>query len=179
MLTVDSGDVITNTANSGTINWAFNSGSEYFNYLANGESLVLTYTVLATDSSGGTANQTVVVTINGTNDAPILSDTVLAVTQTEDDGVPSGAVGTLVSSLASGSNISDLDASNPKGIAITATDSNRGTWYYSTNGGTNWTIFTAADASARLLLADANTRIYFQPTANWHGSVISGLTIRA
>ena len=73
MLTVDAGNVVAADANSGKINWSFNSGSEYFNHLAAGESLTLTYTVRATDSSSGTDNQTVIITVTGTNDAPVIS----------------------------------------------------------------------------------------------------------
>src|SRR5690606_27238212 len=113
----------------------------------------------------------------GTNDAPLLTDTVLSLTQTEDAGVPVGAVGSLVSTLAGG--ITDVDATNPTGIAVIATDSDRGTWHYSLDGGATWTAFTATADSARLLLADASTRLYFQPAADWHGSVAPALTLRA
>ncbi|MFY4787916.1 VCBS domain-containing protein [Aliarcobacter butzleri] len=71
MLSLDSGNVIDNTSTTGNINWKFNSGNEAFNYLANGEVLTLTYTIKATDSAlQDSANQTVVITIVGTNDAP-------------------------------------------------------------------------------------------------------------
>ncbi|PKB14767.1 VCBS repeat-containing protein [Novosphingobium kunmingense] len=56
------------------LTWTFNSGGEAFNYLAAGESLVLTYSIKASDSAPGDLKksdvQTVAVTINGTNDAP-------------------------------------------------------------------------------------------------------------
>ena len=63
---------IDGTAQSGTISWTFNSGSEAFNYLASGETLTLTYTIKATDddSSQAFSTQTVVITIVGTNDVP-------------------------------------------------------------------------------------------------------------
>ncbi|MEN9774418.1 MAG: hypothetical protein RL322_1488, partial [Pseudomonadota bacterium] len=65
--------VINNTSTTGTINWTFASGSEGFNYLAAGQQLVLTYTVRATDSSnaGSYDDQTVVITVTGTNDVPV------------------------------------------------------------------------------------------------------------
>ena len=49
------------------------SGSEAFNYLDDGESLTLTYTVRATDDSTAYDDQTVTITITGTNDAPVIS----------------------------------------------------------------------------------------------------------
>ncbi|WP_127735153.1 hypothetical protein [Cobetia sp. ICG0124] len=50
------------TANDGTLNWTFDSSSvagEAFDHLAVGESLVLDYTVVVTDSQGVTAEQVV------------------------------------------------------------------------------------------------------------------------
>ena len=73
MLTVDSGNIISSTTTDGTLNWNFNSGSDWFNHLAQGEQLVLTYTVRATDSASGQDDQTVVLTITGTNDKPTVS----------------------------------------------------------------------------------------------------------
>ena len=75
MLSV-SGD-IDNTSKTGTMNWSFNSGAESFDYLATGESLVLTYTVQALDDSGESNNldtHDIVITITGTNDQPLASN---------------------------------------------------------------------------------------------------------
>ena len=74
MLGVDAGDIIDNMNTDGTINWTFNSGSEAFDYLADGEDLILTYVLTVTDAvTGATDTQDVIVTINGTNDAPTIS----------------------------------------------------------------------------------------------------------
>ena len=58
-------------------------------------------------------------------------------------GVPSGAVGTLVSALidsgGSLNNFSDADGDSPA-IAIIGTNLNGGSLYYSTNNGTSWSI---------------------------------------
>jgi hypothetical protein len=43
-------NVLDNTELTDQLTWAFNSGSEHFNYLAAGQSLVLTYTITVTDS---------------------------------------------------------------------------------------------------------------------------------
>ncbi|MBT3144904.1 VCBS domain-containing protein [Neptunomonas phycophila] len=69
MLTVTS-DVIDGTTQNGIIEWDFDSAGTTFDYLAEGEQLVLTYKVLVEDSEGAQATQTVTLTINGTNDAP-------------------------------------------------------------------------------------------------------------
>ena len=154
-----------------TLNWVLHDGDTDADRAGNGQ------------GTGGDKTVTVAqtITLTGVNDAPVLADTVLTLSQVEDAAVPSGAVGTLITALASAGNISDADTSTAalKGLAITAADSTHGTWYYSINGGTNWFSFTAGAATARLLTADANTRIYFKPAADWHGSTASALTVRA
>jgi Ca2+-binding RTX toxin-like protein len=122
------------------------------------------------------------------NDAPVLdaSKSPALATVAEDPGAPSGAVGTLVSSLVdfaspSGDvdNVGDVDSSALLGIALTATSAS-GTWFYSTNNGTTWTAVGAvSDSSALLLAADANTRLYLQPAADFNGTVASAITFRA
>ena len=123
------------------------------------------------------------------NNAPVLDTTpspaLTAVNQ--DAGAPSGAVGTLVSSLVDFAvpagqvdNVTDIDSGALLGIAVTAADTSNGTWYYSTDGGTTWNALGAvANNNARLLAADANTRLYFRPNANYHGTLAGALTFRA
>jgi hypothetical protein len=111
------------------------------------------------------------------NNAPVLSDTTLnfgAIIQ--DAGVPTGAVGSLVSSFVGG--ITDADAGAVKGIAITGVAN--GTLYYSTNSGTQWTaVSNASNTNALLLSSDAATRIYFKPDTGFSGSASSAVTFRA
>ena len=79
-------------------------------------------------------------------------------------------MGTLVSSLVDFAspagqvdNVTDVDSGALLGIAVTAADTSNGSWYYSTDNGTNWNALGAvASNNARLLAADANTRLYFQ-----------------
>ncbi len=123
------------------------------------------------------------------NDAPVLdaarSPTLSAIN--EDAGAPSGAVGTLVSALVdyaspSGQvdNVTDIDSTSQLGIAITAANTTNGSWWYSTNGGSLWnSLGSVSGTSSRLLAADANTRIYFQPNANYNGSIANAITFRA
>ncbi|MDB5749678.1 MAG: hypothetical protein JWP65_99, partial [Ramlibacter sp.] len=48
------------------------------------------------------------------------------------------------------------------------------------DGGTNWlAVGAVANNSALLLASDASTRLYFQPNANYNGTVAAGLTVRA
>ncbi|MDH2374123.1 VCBS domain-containing protein [Cobetia sp. 3AK] len=109
MLSVDADAIIDGVSNDGTLNWDFDSSSvagEAFDHLAVGESLVLDYTVLVTDSQGATDEQVVSITINGTNDAPIIAiegDDSVSAALTESD-IPLNATGTL--------SVSDLDTSD-------------------------------------------------------------------
>ena len=120
-----------------------------------------------------------------TNTAPTLANTVVTLnTVLEDAAAPSGAVGTLISSIAAigtgQNNITDPDTGAVAGVAITAADTTNGSWFYSTDGGTNWNALgTVSNTSARLLAADANTRIYFQPNADYNGTVTNAITFRA
>jgi hypothetical protein len=123
------------------------------------------------------------------NSAPVLDNTKspMLTAINEDAGAPSGAVGTLVSQLVdfaspSGQvdNITDPDAGALVGIAITAADTTNGTWWYSTNNGTNWLALGAVnDGNARLLAADGSTRLYFQPNANYNGTMAAAITFHA
>ncbi|RUT06030.1 hypothetical protein DSM106972_032360 [Dulcicalothrix desertica PCC 7102] len=118
----------------------------------------------------------------GSNTAPTLTDTNVTLnTINEDASFPSGAVGTLISSLVSlGSNVNDPDNEAVTGVAITAANASNGTWYYSINNGANWNILgTVSNSSARLLAADANTRIYFRPNSNFNGTISNAITFRA
>ncbi len=132
-----------------------------------------------TDGDGGTsASYDTTVTVSGVNDAPVLADTTLSLTVAEDAGVPSGAVGSLISAFTGG--ITDVDSGAVKGIAITGTDETNGTWYYTTNGGTTWTVVgTVSDSSALVLADNANTRLYFAPDANYNGTSTDAITFRA
>ncbi|MCF6811205.1 DUF4347 domain-containing protein, partial [Thiotrichales bacterium 19S9-12] len=71
MFSVQSGDILDATEIQDTFTWSFDSGSETFDYLGSGESLVLTYTVIATDSQLAEDSRTVEITIYGANQPPV------------------------------------------------------------------------------------------------------------
>ena len=77
---------------TGTVTYDFTAPDDDFDYLADGEDLVLTYTVTIDDqTAGGTDTADIVVTITGSNDRPVLSvvggnDVIGAVA--EDDTAP-------------------------------------------------------------------------------------------
>ncbi|MDX6481049.1 MAG: large repetitive protein, partial [Gaiellaceae bacterium] len=123
------------------------------------------------------------------NDAPVLdpSKSPALAAENEDAVFPSGAVGTPVSALvdfaspAGGvDNVTDVDSGALLGIAVTAANTPSGAWFYSTDNGASWTALGAVtNANARLLAADANTRLYFQPSANFNGTIATAITFRA
>jgi VCBS repeat-containing protein len=53
--------------------WSFSAPDSYFDYLADGEMVTLTYTVEVNDHHGGITSQDIVVTVNGSNDAPLIA----------------------------------------------------------------------------------------------------------
>ena len=68
-------------SNPNGIAWSFNSGTQYFNEIPAGETLILNYTVRATDNHGAYDDQVVTVTITGTNDAPVAVADTASVTE--------------------------------------------------------------------------------------------------
>ncbi|WP_233260963.1 S-layer family protein [Limnohabitans sp. WS1] len=118
------------------------------------------------------------------NSAPVLADTALSfanLAQSATPATPTGAVGVLVSSLLGG--VTDANATDGKGMAITSVDTANGKLFYSTNGGTTWTAVDTStalsDARAFLIGSDADNRLYFQPNANYAGTSSNALTFRA
>ncbi|MBA5869951.1 MAG: tandem-95 repeat protein, partial [Nitrospira sp. CR2.1] len=152
---------------------------QFNNVSDNPSTATRTLTIGLTDGDGGTAtSQTKLVYVQGTNDAPVLTDTALALTVSEDAGAPSGTVGNLLSAFTGG--ITDADSGASKGIAITGTDETNGTWYYTTDGGSTWTAVGSVSNTSALLLADnGSTRLYFAPSADYNGTSTAALTLRA
>nr|CAD6596238.1 hypothetical protein RKHAN_00247 [Rhizobium sp. Khangiran2] len=108
--------------------WNFNSGSQAFDFLAEGETLTLTYVVRATDDSADAAfaEQTVTITINGTNDAPTVS------ASTPDHLVEAGHQVAGVASSTATLTLGDVDgtvAYDTHALTLGGwTDGNDGTW---------------------------------------------------
>ena len=63
--------VIGNATTVGSVDWAFDSGADQFDYLADGEVLTLTYTIEVIDDHGATADHVVTINVTGTNDDPV------------------------------------------------------------------------------------------------------------
>ena len=89
-LTVSPTAILDGTETTDTLTWDFNSGSEAFDFLADGETLILTYTVSATDDAGTPLSdtETVTITITGTNDTPTVTVVDVGGAVTEDASTP-------------------------------------------------------------------------------------------
>ena len=125
------------------------------------------------------------VTVTSVNDAPVLDPSASPSLHTisEDAGAPSGQVGTRVSDLidtgGSLNNFFDADGDLP-GIAITGVNLYGGTLWYSTNNGVTWDdVDAVSDTSPLLLTADAASRLYFEPAANFAGTISDVISFRA
>src|SRR5205085_2493434 len=66
------------TGNGGSIGWSFSVADSAIDNLQAGQTLVQKYDVTISDGHGGTAVQTVTVTIVGTNDAPVITSSAQA-----------------------------------------------------------------------------------------------------
>ncbi|MDO6817515.1 beta strand repeat-containing protein, partial [Cobetia amphilecti] len=155
MLSVDADAIIDGVSNDGTLNWTFDSNSvagEAFDHLAVGESLVLDYTVVVTDSQGATAEQVVQITINGTNDAPVIAiegDDSAAESLTETDA-PLSTTGTL--------SVSDLDTTDEVTPSVTAVNATG-----DTDGLSNAELLGMLSVDADAIIDGANN----DGTLNW------------
>ncbi|WP_299930571.1 VCBS domain-containing protein, partial [uncultured Pelagimonas sp.] len=110
---------------SGTVGWSFTIGNPLdesnrttqmavVDALADGESIVQEYDISVTDPDGATLINRVVVTIEGTNDGPVISGTDISAAQTEaiDDGSNQqlAAMGTL--------NVVDVDTTDAVTVSV-------------------------------------------------------------
>ena len=70
---------------TGTVKWSFSEADDDFDFLSKNQVIVLTYDVTVSDNHGGTAKQTVTITVTGTDDKPVIATSVAA-TVTEQAG---------------------------------------------------------------------------------------------
>ncbi|MCT7956022.1 DUF4347 domain-containing protein [Laspinema palackyanum] len=135
-----------------------------------------TFNYTITDGTTPVSNRVTVVV----NDAPVLdvsgTPTLTAINQ--DDSNNNGTLISDIIAALGGTKITDINASASQGIAITGLNNANGSWQYTTDG-TNWNTFTASDTSARLLAANASTRIRFVPNAGYRGTLTNAITFAA
>jgi VCBS repeat-containing protein len=74
--------MLSDSNGSGQLKWSFSDADKDFDFLSANQTLVLTYDIMVSDNHGGTAIQTVTVTVTGTDDKPVIN-AAPAVTVTE------------------------------------------------------------------------------------------------
>src|SRR3954470_16741617 len=115
-------NITTDSNGSGKLGWAFSDADEDFDFLAKNQVLTLTYDIQVSDNHGGTAIQTLKVTVTGTDDKAVINvtpvvtvneqaDTTLsltpdtasiALTFTDDDLTNTGHTATVIAASATG-----------------------------------------------------------------------------
>ncbi|MBZ9710313.1 VCBS domain-containing protein, partial [Mesorhizobium sp. ESP7-2] len=78
----------TGSGAGGLITWTFTAADSALNQLAAGQTVHETYTVTLNDQHGGVITRDVVITITGTNDAPVIGAATLVGAVTEDAHTP-------------------------------------------------------------------------------------------
>ena len=150
-----------------------------------------TLTITSNDggaSGGGLGLQdtdTVAISVTALNDAPVLdtSKSPTLANVSANATAPSGAVGTTVAALVDMvgggglDNVTDADGS-VSGLALTAVDATRGTWWFSLNNGGSWSAVGAVSATNALLVS-SSCRLYLQPTVGFTGTLPNALSFQA
>jgi uncharacterized repeat protein (TIGR01451 family) len=110
-------NVVKNAGSSnGTVNTKFSAPDLAFDYLAAGEQIKITYVVQVDDKKGGLSTQNVVVTVNGSNDKPVVIGFPECVNLTEGENLTAGNL------TAQGDfHFSDIDLSDTHTVSTTVT----------------------------------------------------------
>jgi len=98
--------------NQGSVGWAYSISSEDADFLAEGETLLVTYNVTITDSDGALVVQQVTVTITGTNDEPVIA---VACGDSDAADLTEGDVGLSAGGTLS---VSDVDVTNSVAASV-------------------------------------------------------------
>src|SRR4029077_11258170 len=155
---------------TGTVGWHYDISDGALDFLGDDDQLILTFTVQVSDGHGGTATQNVVITVNGTEDIPVITS-----------GTQSGAV-TEIADNAAGENVTvhhqagnvaftDVDLSDIETSAVTNRQVTTATL---ANGYT----LTAAQQNALLnaftIDAATHSQLDGTGTVGWHYDISDG-----
>ncbi len=131
----------------------------------------------AMGSGGSSDTDQIDITVNPIKDAPVLTVVTPALTSINEDDINN--VGDPISSIITGA-VADVDDGSVEGIAIIGVNPANGTWAYTTTNGASWNpVGVVTNGNARLLAADANTRIRFEPNPDYNGTLSPAITFRA
>jgi diphthamide synthase (EF-2-diphthine--ammonia ligase)/6-phosphogluconolactonase (cycloisomerase 2 family) len=133
-----------------------------------------TLTVVTSDAggsgSGGTLTDTdnYTITINGVNDAPIVSGSGTETLSATNEDAANPSLTNTISTIFNGQ-FSDPDANSLAGVAVVANGSSAGAGQWQYYNGSTWVNIGAASTGAALLLS-ASTAIRFLPAADYNGA---------
>jgi VCBS repeat-containing protein len=100
--------ITTDSNGSGKLKWTFSDPDNDFDFLSKNQTLVLVYDIKVSDNHGGTAIQTVQVTVTGTDDKPVITTTAMATVTEQADTTLSLSPDTVHIAL----NFTDVDLAN-------------------------------------------------------------------
>ncbi len=175
---------------TGSDDWSFSAQDKNFDYLAVGQQVTLTYTVQADDHHGGVVTTPVIVTVTGTDDAPVITSgaqtgTIIKLANTTGSTTPDTASGTVT--------FTDPDLSDTHAVTITGVQTSGataglpsnatlltwltlGTLTDSTNGvtGSDGWSFSAQDKSFDYLAAGQQVTLTYTVQVDDHnGGVVT------
>jgi len=104
------------TTEPGTVGWTYNVANSATQYLAAGETATESFKVTISDGQGGSVDETVTVTVAGTNDAPTITSGAQTGAVTEDASATPGASGAVA--------FTDVDLADTHTASFTAGGSN-------------------------------------------------------
>ena len=127
--------------------------------------------------SNTSASQTFKITVTPVNDAPVLDKSKNpSLTEISEDNFTSD--GDTVAKIVIDNSITDVDVTSaPEAIAVTAVNSDDGTWQYDKDGGATFISFPSDISENKAVLLDENAKIRFVPNSNFNGT--SAITFRA
>ncbi|MBE9563345.1 MAG: hypothetical protein IMF12_10850, partial [Proteobacteria bacterium] len=130
--------------------------------------------VLQVNDATVNVEQSFTITVNNTNDAPVLdfNAELSLMTINEDNFTSNGiSINSVIDSM-SLDIITDVDGEMLEGLAIINVDNSNGNWEFSTDTGSTWTAFgNISESTARLLDSDNSNKIRFIPNADFNGNV--------
>ena len=161
--------------NNGSVNWSYDVADSQFDFLADGETLTLTYTATVNDHHGGLVTKPVTVTVTGTNDTPTLAAEFAGeLTDTSGDDSFDNLTGTLAGTDVDHGETATLryaalDGSSPVNTAVAGlygslTVNANGTYTYVPN-----------DAAINALHDGSYTDTFTVQTTDAHGAVSSAV----
>ena len=128
--------------------------------------------IIATMGDNGFDNQSVAITVNAINDAPVLDNTGLLSLDSISENETGSSGNTIAEIITSGGGdrITDVDAAALEGIAISSTSGTNGTWQYNTGSG--WTNVGSVSVGSSLLLRSTDS-LRFVPGESGETATIS------